>query len=144
MSFDQLTLKTSSMKQQQQKTKPKCFSPKMELKGFLVPVHRVIDNHFYQYKLVTHNNEYFLQLNEVLLATAKKIEWDKVKIRGHLYLSSSADQNIFEVEKISMFDWNEKIHVSTGSLDWQFDLDQCKRSIARAGVLDVSPEYLVS
>lgn len=113
--------------------------PKIELRGILVPIQKMNDQNCF-YKIETDQNEYFLRMSHSHLVVAKKIEWEEVTIKGYLDL----DDEIFEVEKISVATRNEPNRFSFGPADPYFELDQYKRVIDQKGALEVSPDFLAS
>lgn len=114
--------------------------PKIELTGVLVPCNQSPKGYDCKFKLETDSKDYYLSMNDVLVAISKKMLWEEVIVKGFL----DSDKNIIEVEKISLLQRADAIvhnHVST---EPYFELDQLRRTIAQRGKLDLDPEYLVS
>jgi len=114
--------------------------PKIELTGVLVPCSEVVQGYHCKYKLETDTSEYFLSMSDNLSLIAKKIEWDEVSVKGFL----DTNDNLLEVEKISLVQKNESILLNTPPPETYFEFDQYERTIAQRGKLDLAPEYLAS
>lgn len=71
--------------------------PKIELRGVLVPCSETSHGRHFDYKLVTDSDEYLLGMNDILIAVARKAEWEEVNVKG----SVNFDEDTVEVEKIS-------------------------------------------
>lgn len=114
--------------------------PKIELTGILVPCTKIVQGYKCKFKLETDSKEYFLSLCDAIASVAKKIEWEEVRVKGFL----DPNDELFEVEKISLAHRTEPFRLTTAPIESYFELDQLKRTIAQRGKLDLAPEYLAS
>lgn len=114
--------------------------PKIELRGVLVPCGEISHGRHFAYKLETDSDEYLLGMSDLLIAVARKAEWEEVNVKG----SINFEENTFEVERISLARMREPVGSGTGLQDVYFDEYRCKQMIAQQGSLAPAPEYLVS
>lgn len=114
--------------------------PKIELRGVLVPCSETSHGRHFAYKLETDSDEYLLSMNDILVAVARKAEWEEVNVKG----SMNFEENTFEVEKMSLARLREPFGSGAGLQDSCFDEYWYKEMIAQQGVLEPAPDYLVS
>lgn len=114
--------------------------PKMELTGILIPAGPSESSQRGLFKLETDQSEYRLKMGANLCAVARKLEWEEVTVKGDL----DPNGGIFEVEKISLTCKPEPDRVSLAPVDLLYEIDHYKKTIARKGMLDVSPDYAAS
>lgn len=114
--------------------------PKIELTGMLVPCDEVAHGYRFKFKLETESSEYLLRMSDTLVAIAKKVEWEKVSVRGCL----NFEDGIFEVEKISLVESSQPFKFMPNVSESYFDIDTYKKLIALRGKIEVAPDYLAS
>ena len=114
---------------------------KIELTGILVPLsHSTNQLPPYKFKLETDSKDYFLSMSDELAKAAKKIEWEKVTVKGLL----DFEAHVFEVEKISLAQRNDPFDLTTSLADNFFELETYKKIISQKGKLDFDALELAS
>lgn len=113
--------------------------PKIELTGILIPLQSVHQTDC-SFKIETDQSEYLLRIGGSNLVIARRLGWEEVTVKGYI----DPDNEVFEVEKITISNRNEPYRLSLGPNDLYFELDQYKKSISRKGVVDIAPDYLAS
>ncbi|MGZ3691069.1 MAG: hypothetical protein ACXVAX_06185 [Pseudobdellovibrio sp.] len=114
--------------------------PKIELTGVLVPCSKFTQRQRCEFKLETDSDDYFLRMCDSQTKIAEKMEWDEVTVKGFL----DNEENLIEVEKISLVQDSEPVRLHTSLVDSNFEIDDYRRTIEQRGKLDLAPEYLAS
>ncbi len=120
--------------------KSNSLPPKIEITGILIPCHQEVQGHLYKYKLGTEFNEYLLFMSDKLSRIAKNAEWEEVSIKGYLEI----DNDIFEVEKITLMEIDEPAQVPASFREMPDDLEAYERTIFKKGKIEPPIEYLAS
>jgi len=115
-------------------------SPKIEITGILIPFEKFVGGRAYKFKLESETTEYILSMSKDLEGIAKKLEWEKVTVKGLLDLYT----NILEVEKISLSNTNDPIKTALPLEDAYGEVEYYEKTIAQRGILEPSLDYLVS
>ena len=114
--------------------------PKVEVTGVLVPISPAFGNRNFKYKLDSDSREYFLRMNSTLENIAKKIEWEKVTVKGYVDFGS----NVLEVEKIKLSQPNAQLKNGPLIEDCNSDSIFYEKVIARLGKLEPAIDFLAS
>ncbi len=115
-------------------------SPKIELRGLLVPTHQLVADRIYKFKLDTDLDEYALDLNSTLETFAKRIVWEEVVVKGHIEIQNK----VIMVEKIRVVRSGDRFKLSSSLDDHHFSDEHYKRKIHRMGKLEPAIDYLAS
>jgi hypothetical protein len=114
--------------------------PKVHLTGVLIALGKSAIKPDCKFKLETDQSNYILRMSDEILAIANRLEWEEVTVKGHM----NSDEDIFNVEKISLSNTDESYEIFLGPTDLYLELDQYKKTIARKGLIDTAPEYMAS